>query len=260
MQVRPLLVIAALLAGCQTVGQPPVPASTALPAVNIGDPGPMPSKGRARPEKPGHAWGLGEKYWRITDDGKGSFYNCLGYATCSSVFGYRELPSDDPGTMSGSRQTMGKSDRYFLSLGWTISADCRPAKGVRKVVAYCNPGANGRVDPDDDVVHFAKQYRDDWWEGKMGCSVEAGSEQPPRILYPGVGAIDYAGGVPCRCYEMGLAKLVQYIRSRVLPEIERQRNNLKPFPSTPDLDAAEREANERIKELGDATKTEGSGP
>ena len=220
----------------------------------------MPTKGRPRPERPGHAWGLGEKFWRITDDGKGSFYNCLGFAMCSAVFGYRELPREPADGMVNT-QTIAKSDQYFQNLGWTISADCTPRPGVRKVVVYCTVGSNGRVDPSDEVVHFAKQYRDDWWEGKMGCAVEIGSEQPPRILYPGVGAIDYNGGVPCRCYEMGLARLVAYIKTRVLPEIQRQRDNLKPLAnSDPHLDRAEQEAKERIQELEDAMKTEGKGP
>jgi hypothetical protein len=255
--MRGVLLLLALiaLAGCQGVQRAPE-ASSALPRVHDGDPGPQPQRGTPGE---GNRWGLGGKHWRITDTAEGDFYNCLGFAMCSAAFGYRELPREPSDGMVNS-QTIAKADKYFQALGWTISDDCRPKKGVRKVVVYCTPGSNQRADPGDDVVHFAKQYRDDWWEGKMGCAAEGGTE-PPRILYPGVGSIDYGGGVPCRCYEMGLARLVQFIKTRVLPLIAQQRENLKPLKnSTPAIDRAERDANERIKELEDAMKAEGSGP
>jgi hypothetical protein len=251
--VRGALILLALLAGCQGTRQTEQ-ASSPLPPVHAGEPGPAPERG-TRGE--GNRYGLGGKHWRITDTAEGDFYNCLGFAMCSAAFGYRELPRD-PGEGMVNAPTMAKSDRFFRDLGWTVSDDCRPKKGVRKVVVYCTPGANGRVDPGDWVVHYAKQYRDDWWEGKMGCAAAGGAE-PPRILYPGVGSIDYQEGVPCRCYEMGLARLVEYIRTRVLPHIAKQRENLKPW-TDPAIDRHEREANQRIKELEEAMKTEGSGP
>ena len=250
-----LLFAAALLGGCQSGGER-APTGDPLPGVNTGDAGAAPTKGRAPTDQEKNGYGLGERPWRVTDDGKGSFYNCLGFAMCSAAFGYRELPRDPSDGMVNA-PTMAKADKYFQDLGWTISADCRPKKGVRKVVVYCTPGANSRVDPDDWAVHFAKQYRDDWWEGKMGCSMTG--EQPPRILYPGVGSIAYQNGVPCRCYEMGLARLVQYMRTRVVPLIDQQRDNIKPAVD-PTIERDAREAAERIKELEDAIKTEGAGP
>lgn len=241
-----LLLCAVALAGCQSdpLALPQPLPQVALPA----DEGPMPRKGKPRPEAAKKSYGLDEKFWRVTDDSQDSRYNCLGFAMCSQIFGYRE-PGDWP-------YTMDKVDRFFTNLTWTISQDCKPKKGVRKVVAYCIPGGNDRVDADDWVVHYAKQYSDDWWEGKMGCP-DAVPGEPPRILYPGVGSINYQGGKPCRCYEMPLAKLVEYIKTKVFDEIERLRKGLGKSDAV--IDRAEREAKERIKELEDAIKIEGSG-
>src|SRR5687767_5383773 len=101
----------------------------------------MPAKGRPRSERDRdrNAYGLRDKFWRVTDDGKGSRYNCLGWAMCSAAFGEVSLPKG-PNDGMVNPPTMAKADKFFQDLGWTISADCRPKQGVRKVVVYCTPG------------------------------------------------------------------------------------------------------------------------